>query len=157
MDTVIKLAGPFSEITMFAKEQVVLPMPPNSNQEIHRLFQSFNDDSNKEISKITVIQNLHYLFPNDTEKFTENQIDQLFDLAILCRDNSITNKVLLKELRAGGMKEQLAGCAGLMLGIIILLNNIKSNVPMTNNMNFIQKIVICKRTSEIKLRKHIIK
>lgn len=56
--------------------------------------------------------------------FTEKQMNQLYDLDVNCRNNSLSIEELITELRCGGI-EDWAGIVGIIIAIITMLNNIK--------------------------------
>ena len=49
-------------------------------------------------------------------------MDQLYDLAVKCRNNSISKEELVMELRGGGI-EDWVGAFGIVIAIIAVLNN----------------------------------
>lgn len=65
---------------------------------------------------------------NSPEKivFTEKQMDQLYDLAVKYRNNSIGREEVIFELRGGGIQE-LVAAFGIIIALIIVINNIDAS------------------------------
>jgi hypothetical protein len=55
--------------------------------------------------------------------FTEKQMDQLYDLAVKCRNNSISKEELITELIGGGIEDWVAAF-GIIIAIITVVNNV---------------------------------
>ena len=55
--------------------------------------------------------------------FTEKQMDQLYDFAVKCANGSMSKEELITELRGGGI-EDWVGAFGIIIAIIIVINNV---------------------------------
>ena len=81
-------------------------------------MKSIHSDTPK---KVIIAQVIH----NSPEKivFTEKQIDQLYDLAVKYRNNSMNREELITELRGGSIEDWVAAF-GVIIAIITLINNV---------------------------------
>jgi len=55
--------------------------------------------------------------------FTEKRMDQLYDLAVKCRNNSMSKEELITKLRGGCVEDWIAAF-GIIIAIITVLNNV---------------------------------
>lgn len=82
------------------------------------IMRSIHSDTPKKVIIAQVIN-------NSPEKivFTEKQMDQLYDLSVKYRNNSMSRKELITELRGGAIEDWVAAF-GVIIAIITLINNV---------------------------------
>ena len=82
------------------------------------IMRSIHSDTPKKVIIARVIN-------NSPEKiaFTEKQMDQLYDLAVRYRNNSMSREEFILELRGGGIEDWVAAF-GIIIAIITLINNV---------------------------------
>jgi hypothetical protein len=80
-------------------EAIGLPILPTTPP----IMRSIDSDTSKKVIIAQVIN-------NSPEKivFTEKQMDQLYDLAVKYRNNSMSREEFILELRGGGIEDWLA-------------------------------------------------
>jgi len=98
---------------LLMSQQIGLPILPTTPS----IMRSIHSDTG--LSKKVIIARVINDSPDEIV-FTEKQMDQFYDLAVKCRNNSISKEELVMELRGGGI-EDLVGAFGIVIVIIEIL------------------------------------